>query len=59
MKLRANWSVFSKYRDELFGVAIIQIIVLHFFMNYYSSPGKTFFLKRYLSLIQIISALSV
>ena len=35
MDLKTNWNVFSKNRDAIYGVAIISIIIFHFFEKYF------------------------
>lgn len=37
MDLKTNWNVFSKNRDAIYGVAIISIIIFHFFEDVASS----------------------
>ncbi|MBS4900040.1 MAG: acyltransferase [Clostridiales bacterium] len=44
MKKMFNWSIFSKYRNDLFGISIISIIIFHFFYNYVLSGNKDPFL---------------
>ena len=37
MDLKTNWNVFSKNRDAIYGVAIISILIFHFFEDVASS----------------------
>lgn len=37
MDLKTNWNVFSKNRDAIYGIAIISIIIFHFFEDVVSS----------------------
>ena len=37
MDLKTNWNVFSKNRDAIYGVAMISIIIFHFFEDVASS----------------------
>lgn len=36
MKIKCSWGDLSKYRNELFGLSIIEIIIFHYFENYFS-----------------------
>lgn len=35
MKAKYSWGELSKYRNELFGLAIIQILIFHYFENFF------------------------
>lgn len=37
MDLKTNWNSFSKNRDAIYGVAIISILIFHFFEDVASS----------------------
>ena len=40
MDLKTNWNVFSKNRDAIYGVAIISIIIFHFFEDVVVAAGN-------------------
>lgn len=37
MVLKTNWNAFSKNRDAIYGIAIISIMIFHFFEDVASS----------------------
>lgn len=37
MGLKTNWNAFSKNRDAIYGIAIISIMIFHFFEDVASS----------------------
>ena len=36
IKMKYSWGDLSKYRNELFGLSIIQILIFHYFENYFN-----------------------